>query len=47
MDVRLKEPVHRDDISVYMDAHPTRHGQPTGWLAVLALAIRAFPNSGS
>jgi hypothetical protein len=29
-----------------MDDHAKRHGRATGWLAVLALAIRAFPNSG-
>jgi hypothetical protein len=39
--------VRTDDISPYMDDHATPHGRATGWLAVLALAIRAFPNSGS
>jgi len=30
-----------------MDDHANRHGRRDGWLAVLAIAIRAFPNSGS
>jgi hypothetical protein len=30
-----------------MDDHATRHGRASGWFAILALAIRAFPNSGS
>jgi hypothetical protein len=29
-----------------MDDLAKRHGRAAGWLAVLALAIRAFPNSG-
>jgi hypothetical protein len=29
-----------------MDDHAKRHGRREGWLAILALAIRAFPNSG-
>jgi hypothetical protein len=28
-----------------MDDHAKRHGRTQSWLAVLALAIRAFPNS--
>jgi hypothetical protein len=28
-----------------MDDHMKRHGRREGWLAILALAIRAFPNS--
>jgi hypothetical protein len=39
--------VYADDILPYMDDHATLHGRATRWLAVLALAIRAFPNSGS
>jgi hypothetical protein len=30
-----------------MDDHVKRHGRRGGWLAILALAIRAFPNSGA
>jgi hypothetical protein len=30
-----------------MDDYAQRHGRREGWLAVLAIAIRAFPNSGS
>jgi hypothetical protein len=30
-----------------MDDHAKRHGRTQSWLAVLAIAIRAFPNSGS
>jgi hypothetical protein len=37
------QPARRDDTFSYMDDHAQRHG----WLAILALAIRAFPNSGS
>jgi hypothetical protein len=40
-------PVRRDDTFPYMDDHAKRHGRREGWLAILALAIRAFPNSGT
>jgi hypothetical protein len=30
-----------------MDDHAKRQGRTQSWLAVLALAIRAFPNHGS
>jgi hypothetical protein len=30
-----------------MDSEPERPRRPTGWLAVLALAIGAFPGVGS
>jgi hypothetical protein len=36
----------RDDTVLYMDDHAKPHGRATRWLAVLALAIGAFPNSG-
>jgi hypothetical protein len=45
--VRVKPPARRDDTCPYMDDHAKRHGRRDGWLAVLALAIRAFPNSGA
>jgi hypothetical protein len=40
-------PLQCDDTFPYMDDHAKPHGRATGWLAVLALAIRAFPGHGA
>jgi hypothetical protein len=37
----------RDDTLPYMDDHAKPQGRATRWLAVLALAIGAFPGPGS